>query len=212
MSNEKKSHIKLSDIISIIALILSIFSTFTSYNTNERAEKIDNATAVIAIQSIGGRLKELESNARMSYFLLTNLNNEIKKNPNSSDEEKKSRIDFIRKNNIKDLFIPQESILLIAKIDSAAAKKLAKCSTMLSSIESDMNNLSNTTDKSKLIILNVMPFRFYNLSEACSEANKSIEKYLDGDNIPKGTLGELMAAQELEYLKRSKKPQPPTNN
>lgn len=203
MDNDAKFEIKTSDVISAFALIVSILAAFFTYNANERIQKIDNDAAMVAVQSIGNSIKELAVNAKMSYLFLNGFNEHIKAHPEDSTQVERLRIDFIKKNDISKFSVSQDVILLIAKSDVEAAKKITKCFSLSKSLDTDLKHfsdaISNTLSTEQLINLNVIPFRFFKLSEACSDAESSLVKYLNDKEPLKGTLGELIAAQQLEY-------------
>ena len=209
MDNDVKFDIKTSDIISVFALLVSVLAAFFTYNANERIQKIDNYAAIVAVQSIGNSIKELALNAKMSYLFLNGFNEHIKSHPEDSTQMERLRIDFIKKNDMSKFSVSQDVILLIAKSDVEAAKKITKCFSLSKSLDTDLKYfsgaISNALSTEQLINLNLIPFRFFKLNEACSDAERSLVKYLNDNEPLKGTLGELAAAQELEYKMKNEK-------
>ena len=77
------------------------------------------------------------------------------------------------------------------------------------SLKSDLEGYANasveTLSNEQGIAINIIPYRFFKLSEACDDADKSLVKYLIDDEPVKGTLGEVEAAQILEYERKNYK-------
>jgi hypothetical protein len=209
MSRGRRSHIELSDGIATFALIISLVATFFAYTANKRAEKLDNDAAAVAIQSIGGSIRALATHSRMSYLLLNGLNEHIKGHPEDDREARRVRLTTLMDDDTQRLSISQDSIMLISKSDVDAANKIEKCRRLYLSLKSDLEEYANasveTLSTEQSIAINIIPYRFFKVSEACDDADKSLVKYLIDDEPVKGTIGEMEAAQMLEHERKNDK-------
>ncbi|MGG6193339.1 hypothetical protein ACQV2B_04455 [Pantoea allii] len=209
MSCERRNRIKPSDVIATFSLIISLVATFFAYTVNKRTEKLDNDAAAVAIQSIGGDIKALATHSRMSYLLLNGLNEHIKGHPEDNREARRVRLATLMEDDTPKLSIPQDSILLISRSDVDAANKIEKCQRLYLSLKSELEGYANasveTLSTEQSIAINIIPYRFFKVSEACDDADKSLAKYLNDDEPAKGTIGEMEAAQVLEYERKNDK-------
>lgn len=209
MNRARRNRIKPSDVIAIFAIIISLVATFFSYTANKHAEKLDNDAAAVAIQSIGGSIRALAIHSRMSYLLLNGLNEYIKGNPEDNREARRVRLATLMDDDTPKLSISQDSIMLISRSDVDAANKIEKCWRLYLSLKSNLEGYANasveTLSNEKSIDINIIPYRFFKLSEACDDADKSLVKYLIDDEPVKGTIGEMEAAQALEYERKNDK-------
>lgn len=77
--------------------------------------------------------------------------------------------------------------------------------SLKSNLEEYANASVETLSTEQSVAINIIPYRFFKLSEACDDADKSLVKYLiDGEPV-KGTIGEMEAAQLLEYERKNNK-------
>lgn len=209
MSRERRNRIEPSDVIATFALIISLVATFFAYTANKRAEKLDNDAAAVAIQSIGGSIRALATHSRMSYLLLNGLNEHIKSHPEDDREARRVGLATLINNDTQKLSISQDSIMLISKSDVDTANKIEKCQRLYLSLKPDLEGYVNTSVETlsteQNIAINIIPYRFFKVSEACDYADKSLEKYLIDDEPIKGTIGEMEAAQMLEYDRKNDK-------
>ncbi|MFP1901776.1 hypothetical protein ACLEDY_07255 [Lonsdalea quercina] len=209
MSRERRKRIKPSDVIATFALIISLVATFFAYTANKRAEKMDNDAAAVAIQSIGGSIRALATHFRMSYLLLNGLNEHIKSHPEDNREARRVRLATLMNDDTQKLSISQDSIMLISKSDVDAANKIEKCLRLYLSLKPDLEGYANTSVETlsteQSLAINIIPYRFFKVSEACEDADKSLAKYLIDDEPVKGTFEEMEAAQMLEYNRKNGK-------
>ncbi|MEI7178141.1 hypothetical protein WCT65_03620 [Pectobacterium carotovorum] len=209
MSRERRNRIKPSDVIATFALIISLVATFFAYTANKRAEKLDNDAAAVAIQSIGGSIRALATHSRMSYLLLNGLNEHIEGHPEDNREARRVRLATLMDDDTPKLPISLDSIMLISRSDVDAANKIEKCRRLYLSLKSDLEGYANasveTLSTEQSIAINIIPYRFFKVSEACDDADKSLAKYLIDDEPVKGTIGEMEAAQILEHERKNDK-------
>lgn len=193
-------------VISAISLAISGIAAYYSVQAYNQSEKIDKQVSHVIMASIGNKINRYAENANNSYVFLSGLRDVEYGDPELSEKVEVLSLDFLHKQDLSGLSVPEDTLFQLAKSNGETAGKIAQCLAAVTEITSDIKQFSKITQETMTLELRltlpVIPYRFKRVSMVCQDADKMLSEHIGKTRPRKGTLGELAEAQALQMERR----------
>ncbi|MEC5319357.1 hypothetical protein VSX61_10455 [Brenneria populi subsp. brevivirga] len=193
-------------VISAISLAISGIAAYYSVQAYNQSEKIDKQVSHVIMASIGNKINRYAENAYNSYLFLSGLRDVEHGDPELSDKVEALSLDFLHKQELSGLSVPEDTLFQLAKSNGETAGKIAQCLAAVTEMNSDIRQFAKITQETMTLELRltlpVIPYRFKRVSMLCQDADKMLSEQIGKTQPGKGTLGELAEAQALQMERR----------
>jgi hypothetical protein len=195
-------------IISITSVMATSMATYVTYESDKRTQLSDMEGAMAVIADMGSKIQLLAQDADLSAMFIEAFLDGEKQYPESKNKVAWLEFDFIRRMKLLDLKLSTEKLTLLSHGNSDVAITSAACASYRDELQADMDSLATTKpgdwEPEQITTVQLLPYRLHKLSALCNQAEKSFVALMPASqsNEPlRGTIGELMAAQQEEALR-----------
>src|SRR5471030_2361949 len=128
--------------ISAISLVISGIAAYYSVQAYNQSEKIDIQVSHVIMESIGDKINRYAENAYNSYLFLGGLRDVEYDHPEQSKKFEALTLDFLHKQELSGLSVPEDTLFQLAKSDGGTAGKIAQCLSAVTEINNDIKQFA----------------------------------------------------------------------
>ena len=196
--------------ISITSVVATGVASYVAYKADKRAQIADTKGAATVVADLGDKIELLANDADLSGSFVAAFIDGEKQHPESRAEIVLLEFDFVQRMKLPDFKLSTDKLTLLSRASNEAATTSAACASRRDEIQTDIESLAALKPSSwadeQISTLQVLPYRLHTLSALCNQAQKSIDAMTPAGQARKvlrGTLGELMAAEEDAARRKS---------